>query len=396
LAENTWSVLLSLAPWLLVGMGVAGFLHVVLPPRFLEQQLQGLGGVFKAVVLGVPLPLCSCGVIPAGLGLKRDGASDGATIGFLISTPQTGVDSILVCAAFLGWPFTLFKVAVAGITGVLGGSLSHWFGGPRVLLDSGSSAARSESRTWKDGVDHALFVLRSIWGWLVVGVLASAAIQTWLPPSFFAGSMAWGGLVATLGVLLISLPLYVCATASVPIAAALVAGGMPAGAAIVFLMAGPATNVATIGAILRGFGARILGIYLSTLVVCSVLAAQLFDYLLDTQANHHMGHGEHGGWIATASAVLLLGLIGRFAMEDVRGRMTRSAMDGGQPALEVAVGGMTCGGCVNRLTGLLEKMDGVDEVVVDLEPGKARVKGRAERSAIEEVIRNAGFEVGEP
>ena len=269
--ESTWSILLELAPWLLLGMGVAGLLHVVLPAGLVQRQLQGTGGVAKAVALGVPLPLCSCGVIPAGLGLKRDGASDGASVGFLISTPQTGVDSILVSASFLGWPFALFKVVTAGLTGLLGGWLTQAFGGERVEPDGGSAGHGASAKGWREGVDHAVMILQSIWAWLVFGILASAAIQTWVPPSFFQQSLAWGGLATNMAVLAISLPLYVCATASVPIAAALVAGGMPPGAALIFLMAGPATNVATMGAVLRGFGARILGIYLATIILCSII-----------------------------------------------------------------------------------------------------------------------------
>ena len=114
--QATWSVLAELAPWLLFGALLAALLHVLLPRNLIRRQLSGYGGAVKAVVLGVPLPLCSCGVIPAGIGLKRTGASNGSAMGFLISTPQTGVDSILVSATFLGWPFALFKVAAAAVT----------------------------------------------------------------------------------------------------------------------------------------------------------------------------------------------------------------------------------------------------------------------------------------
>ena len=122
--EEIWNITLVLAPWLLLGTAIAGILHVLLPPGLIHRQLRGRWGVLKAVVLGVPLPLCSCGVIPAGIGLKKDGASDGAAVGFLISTPQTGVDSILVSASFLGWPFALFKVGSAALTGLVGGALA--------------------------------------------------------------------------------------------------------------------------------------------------------------------------------------------------------------------------------------------------------------------------------
>ena len=114
LLHNTWVILHELAPWLLLGAVLSAFIHKFLPSGFIHRQLQGNTGVLKAVFLGIPLPLCSCGVIPAGLGLKRDGSGDGPTIGFIISTPQTGVDSLLVSASFLGWPFAIFK-ATGGV-----------------------------------------------------------------------------------------------------------------------------------------------------------------------------------------------------------------------------------------------------------------------------------------
>ena len=121
LVLNSWTILCQLAPWLLLGMLLSGLLHVFLPAGFVRRKFHGFGGVIKSVLLGVPLPLCSCGVVPAGIGLKNQGASNGAAVGFLISTPQTGVDSILVSASFFGWPFAIFKMATAAITGVLGG-----------------------------------------------------------------------------------------------------------------------------------------------------------------------------------------------------------------------------------------------------------------------------------
>ena len=120
--DAIWEVVVSLAPPLVLGAIIAGAIHVLLPPDFVGRQLRGRVGVLKSVLLGVPLPLCSCGVLPTALGLKRDGASDGASVGFLISTPQTGVDSILVSGSFLGWPFALFKVLSAAVTGVVADS----------------------------------------------------------------------------------------------------------------------------------------------------------------------------------------------------------------------------------------------------------------------------------
>jgi uncharacterized membrane protein YraQ (UPF0718 family)/copper chaperone CopZ len=392
--QAIWNVLLELAPWLLVGAAIAGMLHVLLPPNFVRRHLRGRGSVLKAVILGVPLPLCSCGVIPAGLGLKKDGASDGACMGFLISTPQTGVDSILVSAGFLGWPFALFKVGAAFLTGIAGGWLTDRWGGPEIpLVSEGAESAEHDHRGLAGMIAHALDLLRSIWGWLAIGVLVSAAISAWLPTEFITGLSHWGGLVTMLAVLVISLPMYVCATASVPIAAALVAGGLPAGAALVFLMAGPATNVATIGAVHRGFGTRVLAIYLGTIIIGSIGLGMAFDAVLPTAVAQVILHGDHSAWWAVASAVLLLGLMARFALQDVlRWRAARRMeLDGASEAIAVGVDGMTCGGCVARLQGVLDNADGIDRAVVTLEPGQAMVEGSLDAAAIRALVEEAGF-----
>ena len=390
--NSMWEVLLALSPWLLLGMAIAGLLHVVLPDGFVRRQLTGRYAVLKAVLLGVPLPLCSCGVIPTGLGPKKDGASNGAAIGFLISTPQTGVDSVLVSSAFLGWPFAIFKVVAAALTGLVGGTLAD------LTADSSSDAAPeaaspgSRRRGVRDAIDHSLGILRSIWGWVVLGVVASAAIEVLVPGEFFAGLSNRGPVVPVLAALLISLPLYVCATASVPIAAALVAGGMPTGAALVFLMAGPATNVATIGAIYRTLGKRALAIYLGTIVVGSVGAGLLFDSLLATGATAPgHAHGE-ATWWAVAGAVVLLALMGWFALGDLR-RLAGRLRAAGETTLELRVAGMTCGGCTSKLERALSREDGVEGVDVSLEREMAVIRGAIDERRIRLAVERAGFTV---
>ena len=394
---SVWDITLELAPWLLLGMAIAGLLHVLLPRDFVRRQLRGRGGVAKAVVLGVPLPLCSCGVIPAGLGLKKDGASNGASVGFLISTPQTGVDSILVSASFLGWPFALFKVAAAAVTGLVGG----WFAdrgdddGSDATLAATSTAGADTPRGVRDMVDHALDILRSIWKWLVFGIVASAAITTLLPEDFFTGLSQAGAMVPILAALAVSLPLYVCATASVPIAAALVASGMPTGAALVFLMAGPATNVATIGAVYRGLGLRSLVVYLVTIIGGSVGAGLLFESVISTGAAHATHVHDTTSWWAVGSAVLLTTLLAWFALADLKqwidARRARPAT--GAPAVDVPVEGMTCNNCVGRLERALRGAGGVTAAQVSLQPGRAVVEGDVDEARVREIVEGAGFTV---
>ena len=121
--QATWGVTLELAPWLLFGTFLSCVMHRFVPTRLIQSHLQGRLGVLKSVIFGIPLPLCSCSVIPTGLGLRKQGSSDGAAVGFLIATPQTGVDSLMVSANFLGWPFAIFKVGAALVTGIVGGLL---------------------------------------------------------------------------------------------------------------------------------------------------------------------------------------------------------------------------------------------------------------------------------
>ena len=391
-----WDILLELAPWLLLGMGFAGLLHVVLPGDLVQRQLRGRAGVIKAVALGVPLPLCSCGVIPAGLGLKRDGASNGSAVGFLISTPQTGVDSILVSASFLGWPFALFKVAAAFVTGLTGGWLTDAVAGEGEIERPDSLATGDGRRGVRDGLAHAMEILGGIWRWLVIGVVISAAISVWVP----SGSLATFTLLGTVGmfaaVLAVSVPLYVCATASVPIAAALVASGMPAGAALVFLMAGPATNVATIGAIYRGLGKRSLVVYLSTIILGSLAFGLAFDFLLESAPIVTHTHHEHATWWALASAIVLLALIGYHAITELRvwiGKLRARSLTE-VPRHEVTVTGLGCNSCANKLTGILKDTDGVQAVEVTLDPGRAVVLGDIELGKVKEIIEEAGYGTG--
>lgn len=397
---QAWLTTVELAPWLLLGALVAGLLHVLLPPDFVRRQLTGRWSVLKSVALGVPLPLCSCGVIPVAVSLREQQASRGATVGFLISTPQTGVDSILVSAAMLGWPFAIFKVFAALVTGVVGGWLTDATEPKSTELPMAPPPAKHSDarRSWRDLVDHALEILHSIWGWLVVGVLLSAAIATAVPHSVLTGLAAYGGLAAMAVALGISLPLYVCATASVPIAAALVAGGLPTGAALVFLMAGPATNAATMGAIKQTIGGRALAIYLATIIIGSMLAGLLFDrVLLPATGGTHV-HDHPVTWWGVACAVALLLLIAWFAAGDLRRRLRPAdapQAHEGEVTVTLPVTGMTCQGCVSTVESALSRDPAIRQAQVTLDPPRAVVVGKASRERVTQIVEQAGYQIGE-
>ena len=398
--KQVWNVLLELAPWLFVGLGAAGLLHVLVPKDFVVKHLGSsrFGSVVKAVLLGVPMPLCSCGVIPAALGIKKQGASDGAAVGFLISTPQTGIDSIFVSASFLGWPFALFKVFSAAVTGLIGGGLTQMIPAkPEETEEPGKKACAAPKKGVKAMFDFAFNeLLYMMWGWLAIGILVSAAITTWVPPDAFRNTVLATGILAMLLMLVISLPLYVCATSSVPIAAALVASGMPTGAALVFLMAGPASNLATLGAVYRGFGGKVLGIYLATISLGSIGFGYTFDFVLESAGTGGAIHAhEHTSWISMVCAAILIASLAWFAMRDFR-TWLRKQTEGNTVAeeLKLNVSGMSCEGCAGKVKEALLAITAVNKVDVDIKSGDVEIGGEGlDEAALREAITGAGFGV---
>ncbi len=398
--QNLWQVMLDLSPSLLLGLVLAGMLHVYLPRGLVHRGMSrpDLASAVRASLIGVPMPLCSCGVVPAALALKNEGASKGATTAFLISTPQTGVDSLLVSASFLGWPFALFKLVAAFVTGLFGGVLVNRFTRhePKLPLAAGDGDGAEAGNGPTRVIRYAVYdLLGAIDLWILAGVIVAALITTLVPADYFADRAWSAGIVGMLLVLAISVPLYVCTTGSVPIAASLIAAGMPAGSALVFLMAGPATNVATIGAVYRALGGRVLAIYLGTVIVMSLVLGLGFDFLLGdvTQAQ---GMHEHGvDWLALWSAVLVIALMAYLSVRRVRNRLAeRAAARNPQPKdLVLQVEGMTCQHCVGRVRQTLEGFETVEEAIPSLSTGQVRIRGRhLDVSELIAAIERAGYQ----
>ncbi|MEO1497613.1 MAG: permease [Planctomycetota bacterium] len=394
---SLWALSCELAPWLLLGALVAGVIHALLPAGVLERQLRGRVGVVKAVAIGVPLPLCSCGVVPVGLSLKKQGAGVGAAVGFLIATPQTGIDSLLVTGPLLGWPFALFKVVVALVTGVVGGALAEALSKPAPPSLDVLQPAPVANRDvwWREALRHADDVFASIWRWLLVGLVIAAALAAWLPPAALTGLAAQGAMAAIVATLLASLPLYVCATASAPIAATLAGNGLPMAAVLVFLMAGPATNAATIAALWRGIGGRATLVYLATIIVGSVAGGLLYEAIADPFAwrapsgHEHHGHGSIPLWRVGCVVVFGAWMV-RFAWRDIARWLPSRVATSVQT---VGVDGMRCGACVAKLeTALLADPD-IDAALVRLEPGTAEVSGAVAAARVTQIVEQTGFVV---
>ncbi len=308
-----WSTVAEMSPYLLFGFFVAGLLSVLVSQKMVERHLGGRGllPVLKASLFGVPLPLCSCGVIPVSMSLRKHGASKGSTVSFLLSTPQTGVDSILVTYSLLGPVFAVFRPLVAFITGLIGGGLVDAFGrdeptqpqDPPTPEPAGEPAddcphcRKKPKHRLLNAMKYGFVSLpRDIGKPLLVGLVIAALISTIVPDDFFAGRLG-NGLPAMLVMMAIGIPLYVCASASVPVAAALILKGLSPGAAFVFLMTGPATNAAGLATIWNKLGRRTAILYLLTVAGCALGAGLLLDSLISSVDvamachDHHMGPG---------------------------------------------------------------------------------------------------------
>lgn len=283
-----WAVFAEMSPYLLFGFFVAGLLSMLVSRRLVERHLGG-GGVlplFKAAIFGVPLPLCSCGVIPVSMSLHKNGASGGSTISFLLSTPQTGVDSILVTYSLLGPIYAIYRPVVALLTGVIGGILVNLFG-KRAPVPPEADAEAGDCPTvptWRkkflDGMKYAFVTLpRDIGKPLLIGLVIAAIISALVPDDFFTEYLGHG-LLAMLVMMAVGIPIYVCASASVPVAAALILKGLSPGAALVFLMTGPATNAAGLATIWNTLGRRTALLYLATVAGCALAAGTLLDLLV--------------------------------------------------------------------------------------------------------------------
>jgi len=319
--QEMWSTLTEMAPYLLFGFAAAGLLSMFLSRQYVEEHLGGGGSlsVLKSALLGVPLPLCSCSVLPVATSLRKHGAGRGATAAFLLSTPQTGIDSMLVTYSLLGPVFAVLRPLAAFVSGVLGGWLTNALdhrGGESVPACIECSefccAERDRPGRLRRAMRHGFVTLPADIGRpMIVGIALAGLIGALVPDNYFAG-WADSGIVAMLVMLLLGIPLYVCATASVPIAAALIAKGVSPGAALVFLMTGPATNAAAIATIWQVLGKRTAVIYLGTVVFTALTSGLVLDRIL-SGAGRQIVHTAHNGMpsaMGPVSGVALLGVLG--------------------------------------------------------------------------------------
>lgn len=338
--DNFILLTLDASPWLLLGLLIAGLMKFWLPNKVLSKHLgQGKKAIIKAAFIGAPLPLCSCGVIPVATQLNRSGASKEATAAFLVATPETGIDSITVSYAMLGPIFAIYR-PIAAISSAI-------FTGFLVATERSTKKVKSEHSTNSDepasccskkeeiikeaksccaktqpeqslspikkiltGIQYAATrLIDDLIIWLLIGLIFATCIKTFIPTSIL---IEYGsGLPAMLMMILISIPMYICATASTPIAAGLLLAGISPGTALVFMMAGPATNISTLGVIKNELGKSTLIRYLSGVAISAISFGLLLDFIVSYWAidiGQHMQHSHAlvPEIVAISSSLLLL------------------------------------------------------------------------------------------
>ena len=364
----------AMAPYILFGLIFAGILHETVPESLVTKHLgkESVSSVVKSTIFGIPLPVCSCGVIPLATSIKKSGASKGATLSFLISTPITGVDSILATYGMFGWIFTIYRALTSMVIAMVAGILTNIFDkeevevekpkpafsataapkpnfsatasfgmAPQALKEEGTSSCctsgdcdgeATSGFSMMKALKYAFItLLGDIAKPLFWGLLLGALITVAIPDNLSALLIEYSWL-SYLIVIIIAVPMYVCATASLPIAAGLMLSGVSAGAAFVFLSAGPATNTVTIGVVKKMLGTRSLYIYLGSIVIGSVLFGMGLDYVfslsdINPQSLVHMD--EKASFIAITSSIVLWGFVGYFILKPYFIKETKSCCSDG-------------------------------------------------------------------
>lgn len=401
---------IEMSIWLMLGFLFAGILHVFINRETIARLIgkSDFKSIFTAAMLGVPLPLCSCGVIPTALAIQKNGASKSSTISFLIATPQTGVDSIFATYSLLGLPFAIVRPIAALVTGILGGYASKFFISEETAQPPVTQKTDTASEPKKFSLKAVFsygFVefMDDLSKWLLIGLSLAAVISIAIPDDFFQSNFN-SPILQMLAVLAVAIPTYVCATGSIPIAMALMMKGLSPGAALVFLMAGPAINIASITVIGKALGRKALIAYIGAIATGAMVAGLLIDYLLPAgmfalPANH-MEHAEHHHqlvpyWIEQLAAIILgvllvSSLLRKSGIIKKIQKMNFSFEN--QETVQLKVTGMSCNHCVMTVEKTLKKLDNIEFVEADFSAETVKITGKnVDLSKVQSEIEQLGY-----
>ncbi len=422
----------EMSPYLLLGFLLAGLMHSFIPGWYYTKFLakKSFRSVINAALFGIPLPLCSCGVIPTAMSLRKEGASKGAVASFLIATPQTGVDSIIATFSLMGLPFAIVRPIAALLTAVFGGAMVNTTDDckEKPVETSGKHNDHKHEHEGffaklREALEYAYIeMMEDIGKWLVIGLVIAGLITVFVPAEMFA-IFNGNTLASMLLVLCIALPMYLCATGSIPIAVALMMKGLTPGAALVLLMAGPACNFASMLVIRKVLGVRTLITYLASIIVGSIAFGYLIDYLQFNGIVNFLEHltyqqaccAEGDGWFEWACTILMiLMLVNAIVLPKLGLRKAHHChchdehhhdedscscgcesdeWHSEQNVVKYIVEGMNCNHCRMNAEKALQQVEGVESATVDLASKEAVVKGSATEEQLKQAIEAIGFEL---
>ncbi len=402
-----FSIFNTMSPYLLLGFLFAGILHVLVPQQWFSKYLSKnhWTSVLYATLFGIPLPLCSCGVIPTAMAMYKEGASKGATIAFLIATPQTGIDSVIATYSLLGLPFAIIRPVVACFTAIFAGLVTNAFSADEEALTTAKHTYHQKqerlplTQKLKKIVQYGFVeMMENIGKMLLFGLIVAGLISYFVPDNFF---LIFGNntVLTMLLVLLVAIPMYVCATGSIPIAIALMMKGMSPGTALVLLMAGPAANIASMLVIGKILGKKTFALYLSTLIIGAIgsglfidnfLPASWFDVANFTMAAHHQGSFYY--FKVICSGILLILFANSILFKKNREKEEMKENTNKEKAIAFKIGGMSCNHCKSNVTNAINNLKSVKTVTVSLSDGVAYVEGKPTDEEIKSAVEAIGFE----
>ena len=407
----------EMSPYLLLGFLLAGLMHAFIPGTIYSKYLAkpNMRSVVLAALFGIPLPLCSCGVLPTAMSLRREGASKGAAVSFLIATPQTGVDSIIATFSLMGLPFAIIRPIAALATAIFGGKMVNVIEGDEgagkfdstneqahddLCVDSCCGGHDKVPTSFVGKVIEALRyayidMMESVGKWLVVGLIVAGLITIFVPDSYFE-IFKDNSFTSMLLVLCISIPMYLCATGSIPIAVALMMKGLTPGAALVLLMAGPACSVASVLVVSKVLGRRTLTAYLFSIISGAVGFGLVTDYLLPRAwfMSHLVANDacceEESSLFATSCTILLFLLL---ANAFIRRRFRSKANINSKNTMKqtFVIKGMSCNHCRMSAEKAILSVKGVTSASVDLGSKQAVVEGDFSPEDVCKAVEETGF-----
>jgi len=385
---------LIVSPWLLLGLFIAGLIHSFIGESFIKEHLGGSGfiPVLKATLFGIPLPVCSCSIIPIAAGLRKDGASKAATMSFLISTPTTGVDSIFITYGMLGGVFAVARPLAALIGGILIGVvvyLTEKNNQTRLIVEHKKHPHLSLLDRIKSTFVYGFSVLpQDLSKTLLLGITVGGALSALLPTDF-ASEYLSNPLIAYPLMIVVSVPIYVCAVGSVPIAAALLMKGLIPGAALAFMIAGPATNTITMGFVGKKLGKKVFAIYLVSIIIVAVGGGLIMDMFLPTWSGQELmqRHDETSAFLKFFSTILLLAIMG-YSLFSKQKKIKNVDME-----YSFHVPDMTCKHCQMTIENSLKKLPGIENIVISLADKTVSVDGEVDKNTIIKQIEGVGYTV---